>query len=97
MIKESTLDWLCDQVKDLTKENKELQDELENLRQAISDVILDPVTLDADGNHLTGSQIKDQQLKAIADLVFPTNIKPFMGLFWNTADDLADLKIGFKS
>lgn len=96
-MKNETIDWMCEQVQDLTKENKKLREELDNLRQAISDVILDPVTLDADGNHLTGSQIKDQQLKAIADLVFPTNIKPFMGLFWNTADDLADLKIGFKS
>ena len=96
-MKNETIDWMCEQVQDLTKENKKLREELENLRQAISDVILDPVTQDADGNHLTGSQIKDQQLKAIADLVFPTNIKPFMGLFWNTADDLADLKIGFKS
>lgn len=96
-MKNETIDWMCEQVQDLTKENKKLREELDNLRQAISDVILDPVTLDADGNHLTGSQIKDQQLKAIADLVFPTNIKPFMGLFWNTADDLANLKIGFKS
>ena len=96
-MKNETIDWMCEQVQDLTKENKKLREELENLRQAISDVILDPVTQDADGNHLTGSQIKDRQLKAIADLVFPTNIKPFMGLFWNTADDLANLKIGFKS
>ncbi len=96
-MKNETIDWMCEQVQDLTKENKKLREELDNLRQAISDVILDPVTLDADGNHLTGSQIKDQQLKAIADLVFPINIKPFMGLFWNTADDLANLKIGFKS
>lgn len=96
-MKNETIDWMCEQVQDLTKENKKLREELDNLRQAISDVILDPVTQDADGNHLTGSQIKDQQLKAIADLVFPTNIKPFMGLFWNTADDLAELKVGFRS
>ena len=96
-MKNETIDWMCEQVQDLTKENKKLREELDNLRQAISDVILDPVTLDADGNHLTGSQIKDQQLKAIADLVFPTKIRPFMGLFQDTADDLATLKIGFKS
>ena len=96
-MKNETIDWMCEQVQDLTKENKKLREELDNLRQAISDVILDPVTLDADGNHLTGSQIKDQQLKAIADLVFPAKIRPFMGLFQNTPHDLAELKIGFKS
>ena len=96
-MKNETIDWMCEQVQDLTKENKKLREELDNLRQAISDVILDPVTLDADGNHLTGSQIKDQQLKAIADLVFPAKIRPFMGLFQNTADDLAELKVGFRS
>ena len=96
-MKTETIDWIIDELKSLQDENKKLKKELASLKDGIADVILDPVTHDAEGNHLTGSQIKDQQLRAIGDLIFPPKIKPMMGLFQNTADDLANLKIGFKS
>ena len=96
-MKEETVNWLITQVKEATDENKALREELDNLKNAIADVILDPVTTTPEGNHMTGSQIKDRQLKTIADLIFPPKIRPMMGLFNNTANDLSELKIGFKS
>lgn len=96
-MKTETIDWIVDELKKSQDENEKLKDELKNLKNGIADVILDPVTHDANGNHLTGSQIKDQQLRAIADLIFSPKIRPMMGLFNDTADDLANLKIGFKS
>lgn len=96
-MKTSTIDWLITELKETNDENKALREELNNLREALADIILDPVTTTPEGNHLTGSQIRDRQIAAISALIFPPKIKPMMGLFNDTADDLADLKIGFKS
>ena len=89
--------WLIDELAKTKTENAELKEELETLKERIANAILDPVTHDAEGNHLTFGQIKDRQIKRIADLIFPPKIKPMMGLFQDTERDLSELKIGFHS
>ena len=73
-MKTSTIDWLITELKETNDENKALREDLNNLREALADIILDPVTTTSEGNHLTGSQIRDRQIAAISALIFAISI-----------------------
>ena len=96
-MRDETMDWLICEMREAQEENIALKQELETLKSRIATIILEPEQHDAEGNHLTGSQIRDRQIKNIATLVFPPKIRPMMGLFTEIDDDLGQLKIGFKS